>query len=214
MHKLVFFIFVALLSLYPLLSQSVGHDSIDYRSLVKINLPRWIEMQKSANSKIDIDKFFIKGKSSLTFFNERFIDASIYVKKNCCWNLFDVYSPDSTKIVNIHGYRYDISKKDKKIHISNAEPDAAIEFILINKNKYRQYGFTGTAGEYDDCFWVNNSIFIVAASGEISSANYFETTFTVFDLEKNVMLTYASNVYFRKLPDYIKIRYPECEIEW
>lgn len=213
MHKLVSFTFVAVLSLTPLVSQVNTPDTLDYRSLVRINLPEWIEMQESANSKVDIDKFFIRSKSKLKYIYERDFDAAEYVKENCCWNLFDVYSPDSTKIVNVHTYRYDIYKKNDRIHIGGNEPDDAIVLIEIKKNKYKQYGFQGTAGEYNDCFWINNSIFVVASTHETSDMKYFQTTFTVYNLERNVMLNYASNVYFRKLEDYMKLRYPECVIE-
>lgn len=208
------FLTLIVISTSLLFSQTSTPDTLDYRSLVKVNLPEWIEMQELANSKVNINKFFIRSRTKLSHFNERDFDTTEYLKRNCCWNLFDVYSPDSTKIVNVLGYRYSISKNDNKIYISRDSPDTAIEFIDIKNNKFVQFGVTGTSGEYNDCFWVNDSIFIVAYTGETINMDYFETTFTVFNLKKNIRLTYASNVYFKreKLPSYLKLRYPECKI--
>ena len=212
-NKFILIFILALIfssALNTLHGESGKQENVNFKLLVKNSLPIWIEMQKKANPKVCIEKFFIKGKRTLKPDYIRDIDAKEYIKQNCCWNIFDNYSPDSTKILNIYNYRYGIEKKNDKIIISEGGPDSKIELTDIKNNKIYRFDFVGTLEEYNDCFWIDNNSFIVATTREVFEKNgYFETTFKIYDLPNHLKLVYASNVYFKAVENYIKLRYPD-----
>jgi len=204
---LILLIFSALSTLR---CESQKNESVDFKSLVKSNLPIWVEMQKKANPKVNIENFFIKEKRTLKPDYIRDFNAKEYIEQNCCWNIFDNYSPDSTKILNIHNYCYDIEMKNDKVRITDGGPDSKIELIDIKNNKIHRYDFVGTVEEYNDCFWIDKDRFIVATTREVfDKFGWFETTFKIYDLPNHLKLVYASNVYFKAVENYMKLRYPD-----
>jgi len=155
---------------------------------LKSNLSQWIGFYEKISSDFKIDDFKNSGNSFLkpyqvalgdSDFNKRFFDL---------YNPYLKYSPDSIKAIDLYSYTYVLDYDSAGNVIGYGDVDCQLAIIDLEKQKRIVLQTIGMAGEFQDCFWLNNDSIIVT-SIETSDGESYEPYYAMIDL-KTYLINY------------------------
>ena len=106
-------------------------------------------------------------------FKKRFFDL---------YNPYLKYSPDSSKAVDLYSYSYVLDYNSEGKVIGFGDIDCQLAIIDLEKQKRIVLQTFGSAGQFQDSFWLNNDSIIVAWIGT-SDGEFYEPFYSVIDLK-------------------------------
>jgi len=106
-----------------------------------------------------------------------------------------VYSPDSSKLLDLGSYGAMVSKDNTgKTHMVQGEPDAEIAVLDRLTRKRRRIFFFGPGTSIEQGFWMNDSTIVLAGKTEDQNANAVKPMIWTVRMDDN------SNFYTRYEP--------------
>lgn len=180
-------------------------------NVMEAKMPKWIEFSRKHDPGFDISNFYLEKSTVLKPITEySFTEYSPQGPDSLYSVYYYIYSPDSTKFLDIYSATAELSTKNDTI-MAWFQPDGAAWLTDVKNGKKSMFINCGTACGCDEAVWIDNDSFII--TGAITSPDAplpFYTFIHYLNLKEKTRKIYMSTRPHPRVPGgYYGYKFPE-----
>jgi hypothetical protein len=149
---------------------------------LKINLSQWVGFYEKISPDFKMSGFRIFETNILKPYQEPLGDSAFKKRFFDLYNPYLKYSPDSSKAIDLYSYTYVLDYDSEGKVVGFGDVDCQLAIVDLKKQKRIILQTFGSAGQFQDSFWLNNDSIIVAWIGT-SDGEFYEPFYSVIDLK-------------------------------
>jgi hypothetical protein len=118
---------------------------------------------------------------------------------------FFIFSPDSTKYIDLDSYSLVIEKSNGRLRLLGSEPDTEVAVVNLHESSRTRILFCGPACLPEEALWINNEVLYILGQADETGNQYLPFIYA-YDLKRETVLRYNStkpgklpNQYFEKV---------------
>lgn len=162
-------------------------------NLMEAKMPRWMEYFRKYDAGFEAGNFYLEKSIPLTPVAEYSITDYKPTGVDSLYSIYYyIYSPDSTKFLDIYSANAELSVKNDTI-MAWFQPDGAAILVDLKNGKESMFINCGTACGCDEAAWIDNDSFIITGAIAAYDPPYlFHTFIQYINLKEKVRKIYLN----------------------